>query len=40
VITNHPRVIFEVIEKIDYQFAFISEAYLGALINITDIDQD
>src|SRR5262249_34788655 len=37
---NHPRVVFEVIEKIDHQFALISEAYVGALINVSDIDED
>jgi hypothetical protein len=29
-----------VIEKIDHQFALVSEAYVGALINVADIDED
>jgi hypothetical protein len=29
-----------VIEKIDHQFAFVSEAHLCALIDVADIDQD
>jgi hypothetical protein len=40
VIANHPGVVFQVIEKFDHQFALISEAYVGALINVADIDQD
>src|SRR4029077_4532277 len=39
-ITNHPRVVSEVIEKIDHQFALVSKAHLCALIDIADIDQD
>jgi len=40
VIANHPRVVFEVIEKIDHQFALISQAHLCALINVAYIHQD
>src|SRR4029077_3449077 len=39
-ITNHPRVVSEVIEKIDHQFALVSEAHLCALIDVADVDQD
>ena len=40
VIANHPGVVFEVIEKIDHQFALVSEAHLCTLIDVADIDQD
>jgi hypothetical protein len=40
VIANHPRVVFEVIEKIDHQLAFILQADIGALIHVAAIDQN
>ena len=39
-ITNDPRVVFEMIEKIDHQRTLVSEADVGALIHIPDIDQN
>src|SRR3954467_9406771 len=39
-IADHPGVVFEVIEKIDHQFALVSEAHLCALIDVADIDQN
>ena len=39
-IANYPGVVFEVIEKIDHQLALVSKAYLCALIDIADVDQD
>ena len=39
-IANHPGVVFKIIEQIDHQRAFVSEADVGALIHVADIDQD
>ena len=39
-IANDPCVVFEVIEEIDHQCAVGAQADIGALINVTDVDQD
>src|SRR5437660_12552802 len=39
-VPNNPRVVFEMIEEINHQLAFAAQPHLGALINITDIDEN
>ncbi len=40
VIANNPRVVFEMIKQIDHQLALVTQADVGALIHVPDIDQD
>ena len=39
-ITNDPRVVFQIVKKVDHQLAFAAQADLSALINVAHIDQD
>ena len=39
-ITDDPRVVFEMIEQIDHQLALVAEADVGALIHVADVDQN
>ena len=40
VITDDPGVVFQMIEKINHQPAVRTQADIGALINVPDVDQD
>ena len=38
-IADDPGVIFEMVEQIDHQRAFVSKADIGALIYVADVNQ-
>ena len=40
VIANDPGVVFQIIEEIDHERAVRSQADIGALVDIADVDQD
>ena len=39
-VPDDPRVVLEIIEQIDHQLALAAPSDVGALINITNVDQD
>jgi hypothetical protein len=40
VVANDPSVVFQMIEQVDHQLTLGAQANIGALINITHVDQD